>query len=403
MTNDGGAQVEQVTPYGDQTTAKTEQVRQMFDAIAPAYDFMNRAMTLGIDIWWRRLAVKRLKRLQPATILDVATGTGDFAIQLNNSLHPQHVMGIDLSQGMLDDARRKVKGKGLERDITFEQGDCMALPMADESFDAVTVAFGVRNFEHLQQGYHEMARVLKPGGMLCVLELSTPTNRFIRWFYDLYTLHIIPWLGSLKSGEKSMDELVEMSVGLLKVIHSCEVDAGSLPDMKQVVLEWIEFDRDYLPADQYEKLKALVQAVPETNHLLHGDYHIKNVLVQNGECLLIDMDTLCYGHPIFEFASMYNDYCGYSYLDPEVSMNFYGVSHDEVVEFWRKSLALYLGTDDAARLDDVERKAMLIGFARILRRAVRKMDPCSEEQEQTMANARKQIAGILPLVDTLEF
>ena len=207
----------------------------------------------------------------------------------------------------------------------------------------------------------------------------------------------------LKSGEKSMDELVEMSVGLLKVIHSCEVDAGSLPDMKQVVLEWIEFDRDYLPADQYEKLKALVQAVPETNHLLHGDYHIKNVLVQNGECLLIDMDTLCYGHPIFEFASMYNDYCGYSYLDPEVSMNFYGVSHDEVVEFWRKSLALYLGTDDAARLDDVERKAMLIGFARILRRAVRKMDPGSVEQEQTMANARKQIAGILPLVDTLEF
>ena len=212
MTNDGGAQVEQVTPYGDQTTAKTEQVRQMFDAIAPAYDFMNRAMTLGIDIWWRRLAVKRLKRLQPATILDVATGTGDFAIQLNNSLHPQHVTGIDLSQGMLDEARRKVKEKGLDRDITFEQGDCMALPMADESFDAVTVAFGVRNFEHLQQGYLEMARVLKPGGMLCVLELSTPTNPVIRWFYDLYTLHIIPWLGSLKSGEKSAYRYLPQSI-----------------------------------------------------------------------------------------------------------------------------------------------------------------------------------------------
>lgn len=210
MTDDGGARVEQVTPYGE--GAKTEQVRQMFDAIAPAYDFMNRAMTMGIDIWWRRLAVKRLRPLKPSQILDVATGTGDFAIQLNSSLHPQHITGIDLSQGMLDEARRKVKEKGLENTITFEQGDCMALPMADESFDAVTVAFGVRNFEHLQQGYQEMARVLRPGGMLCVLELSTPTNRLIRWFYDLYTLHIIPWLGSLKSGEKSAYRYLPQSI-----------------------------------------------------------------------------------------------------------------------------------------------------------------------------------------------
>ena len=201
MTDDSGTRVEQVTPYGE--GAKTEQVRQMFDAIAPAYDFMNRAMTLGIDIWWRQLAVKRLKRLKPATILDVATGTGDFAIQLNDSLKPQHITGIDLSEGMLAEARRKIKKKGLEDVITFKQDDCMALHMDDATVDAVTVAFGVRNFEHLQQGYQEMARVLKPGGMLCVLELSTPTNPLIRWFYDLYTLHIIPWLGSLKSGEKS--------------------------------------------------------------------------------------------------------------------------------------------------------------------------------------------------------
>ena len=201
MTDDSGTRVEQVTPYGE--GAKTEQVRQMFDAIAPAYDFMNRAMTFGIDIWWRQLAVKRLKRLKPATILDVATGTGDFAIQLNDSLQPQHITGIDLSEGMLAEARRKIKKKGLEDVITFKQDDCMALHMDDATVDAVTVAFGVRNFEHLQQGYQEMARVLKPGGMLCVLELSTPTNPLIRWFYDLYTLHIIPWLGSLKSGEKS--------------------------------------------------------------------------------------------------------------------------------------------------------------------------------------------------------
>ena len=210
MSGDGGNRVEQVKPYGE--GAKTEQVRQMFDSIAPAYDFMNRAMTLGIDIWWRRLAVKRLKRLNPAYILDVATGTGDFAIQLQDSLQPQHITGIDLSQGMLDEARRKVKEKGLEQAISFEQGDCMALSMQDESFDAVTVAFGVRNFEHLQQGYQEMARVLKPGGMLCVLELSTPTNRLIRWFYDLYTLHIIPAIGSFKSGDKSAYRYLPQSI-----------------------------------------------------------------------------------------------------------------------------------------------------------------------------------------------
>ena len=210
MSSDSGSRVEQVTPYGE--GAKTDQVRQMFDSIAPAYDFMNRAMTLGIDIWWRRLAVKRLKRISPAHILDVATGTGDFAIQLHQSLNPQHITGIDLSQGMLDEAQRKVREKGLENAISFEQGDCMALPMADETFDAVTVAFGVRNFEHLQQGYEEMARVLKPGGMLCVLELSTPTNRLIRWFYDLYTLHIIPWIGSMKSGDKSAYRYLPQSI-----------------------------------------------------------------------------------------------------------------------------------------------------------------------------------------------
>ena len=210
MNGDNGTQVEQVKPYGE--GAKTEQVRQMFDSIAPAYDFMNRAMTMGIDIWWRKLAVKRLKRLHPTQLLDVATGTGDFAIQLHRSLQPQHITGIDLSQGMLDEAKRKVKEKGLEKDISFEQGDCMALPMQDEAFDAVTVAFGVRNFEHLLQGYREMARVLKPGGMLCVLELSTPTNPIIRWFYDLYTLHIIPAIGTIKSGDKSAYRYLPQSI-----------------------------------------------------------------------------------------------------------------------------------------------------------------------------------------------
>ena len=172
--------VEQIKPYSE-ADGKTEQVQAMFDSIAPAYDFMNRAMTLGIDKWWRKVARKK-----------VAT----------NHLRCT-VKGIDLSNGMLEVARKKVADKGLQEQITFEQGDCLKMRFSSESFDAVTVAFGVRNFEHIDRGYEEMYRVIKPGGMLCVLELSTPQNRFIRFFYDLYAMHIIPFVGSLKSGDKS--------------------------------------------------------------------------------------------------------------------------------------------------------------------------------------------------------
>lgn len=201
-----GQQVEQIKPY-DADGSKTEQVRDMFDTIAPAYDFMNRAMTLGIDRWWRRVAVNRvsrhLKDNPSPRLLDVATGTGDFALQLQSNVAHATVTGIDLSQGMLDVACRKVAERGLQDAIAFEQGDCLALPYDDNTFDAVTVAFGVRNFEHLDRGYREMHRVMRHGGILCVLELSTPQSHLVRWFYDLYTLHIIPWAGSLKSGDKS--------------------------------------------------------------------------------------------------------------------------------------------------------------------------------------------------------
>lgn len=193
--------VEQIKPYSE-ADGKTKQVEAMFDSIAPAYDFMNRAMTLGIDKWWRQVARKKVAKVAPKQLLDVATGTGDFAIQLHRHLHCT-VKGIDLSAGMLEVASKKVAAAQLQEHITFEQGDCLNLPFPDASFDAVTVAFGVRNFEHIDRGYQEMLRVLKPGGMLCVLELSTPQNRFIRFFYDLYAMHIIPFVGSLKSGDKS--------------------------------------------------------------------------------------------------------------------------------------------------------------------------------------------------------
>ena len=203
--------VEEIKPYREQG-GKTEQVKEMFDSIAPAYDFMNHAMTLGIDKWWRRVACRKVAKYQPHTLLDVATGTGDFAISLYKHAKPQHITGIDLSEGMLDVARKKVAQKQLADKISFEQGDCLQMRFGDGTFDAVTVAFGVRNFEHLDVGYREMYRVLGEGGVLCVIELSTPRNRLVRWFYDLYTLHIIPFIGSLKSGDKSAYRYLPQSI-----------------------------------------------------------------------------------------------------------------------------------------------------------------------------------------------
>ena len=210
--------VEEIKPY-DEQGSKREQVEQMFDSIAPAYDFMNRAMTLGIDRWWRRVAVNGLishfKKSGISNdivdVLDVATGTGDFAIGLFKRLKPRSVTGIDLSNGMLDVARKKVASAGLT-EINFSQADCLSLPFADGSFDAVTVAFGVRNFEDIEHGYRQMYHVLRPDGMVSVVELSTPQNRIIRWFYDIYTMHIIPAIGALKSGDRSAYRYLPLSI-----------------------------------------------------------------------------------------------------------------------------------------------------------------------------------------------
>ena len=207
----------------------------------------------------------------------------------------------------------------------------------------------------------------------------------------------------LINGEKTVDEVAAMSIDLLKIIHGTLVKPDSMPDMKKTALRWAEFLQDYLPADQYEKLHALVAAVPEDHHMMHGDYHIKNVMLQNGESLLIDMDTLCFGHPIFELASMYNAYCGFSELDNSVSRAFLGVQHDIAVEFWYKSLSLYLNTEDEERIREVEEKAQIIGYTRMMRRSIRRGGLSTEEGRMEIENCEKRLAELLPKVDTLLF
>ncbi len=190
---------EKINPYHGDSRPKTEQVRDMFDSIAPAYDFMNRAMTFGVDKWWRSVAVNMICKENPATILDIATGTADLAIKLADKIKTVRVTGVDLSSNMIEIGRQKVAQRNLSDRIDLMTADCLNLPYADNSFDCITVAYGVRNFEHLDKGYAEMFRVMKPGGMLVVIELSTPTNPVVKPFYRLYTKHIIPLAGKLVS------------------------------------------------------------------------------------------------------------------------------------------------------------------------------------------------------------
>ncbi len=193
---------ENINPYNN-NESKTEQVENMFDSIAPAYDFMNTAMTFGLHRHWRNIAIKNLKKLPHNSILDVATGTGDVAFKIFSSLQPEYVEGIDLSAGMLEIARKKLTAmdKHANNAIRFSQQDCLNLQFDNDTFDIVTVAYGVRNFEKLAQGYAEMLRVLKPGGTLCVIELSVPKNKFFRFCYNIYSRHIIPTIGKLVSGD----------------------------------------------------------------------------------------------------------------------------------------------------------------------------------------------------------
>lgn len=193
---------EYIKPYGN-GGKKSEQVEQMFDNIAPAYDQLNHTLSLGIDKSWRRKAIDWLKPYRPQRIMDVATGTGDFAILACRELQPEHLVGTDISEGMMNVGREKVKKAGLSGKISFAREDCTSLSFADNSFDAITVAFGVRNFEDLDKGLSEMCRVLKPGGHLVILELTTPERFPMKQLFAVYSRLVIPTLGKLFSKDNS--------------------------------------------------------------------------------------------------------------------------------------------------------------------------------------------------------
>ena len=205
----------------------------------------------------------------------------------------------------------------------------------------------------------------------------------------------------IRNNPDDMSEAAKYYIDMLKSIHAIEVEDGEVPDMKETALAWADFVAPHLSEEQGKKLRALVEAVPKQNTLMHGDYHTNNIMVQNGEPLLIDMDTLCMGHPVFELGSMFNAFIGYSELDHQVTMNFFGYTHESAEKFWDMSLKMYLGTDDEEVCRSVAEKAMIIGYTRMLRRAIRR--PEEADSPTKIARCKEMLALLLSKVDTLVF
>lgn len=192
----------EVKPYGDSNKSKKEEVAQMFDNISAKYDFLNHFLSLGIDKIWRKKAVNMLREINPTKILDIATGTGDFAIQ-SLTLHPKEVIGVDISEGMLEKGREKMVKRKIDHIISMRSGDSEDLPFEDNYFDALTVGFGVRNFQNLEIGLAEMLRVVRPGGKLIILEFSKPKRFPVKQYYAFHSKYIIPFFGKTISKDAS--------------------------------------------------------------------------------------------------------------------------------------------------------------------------------------------------------
>ena len=196
------AKHDNITPYEASDLTKKKQVEQMFDNISPKYDLLNRILSGGIDIQWRKDVIKMVKAAKPETILDIATGTGDLAIMMAKNTSAQ-ITGLDLSAGMLEVGRKKVEAEGLNNRVTMIQGDSENLPFEDNTFDCITVSFGVRNFENLEKGLSEIRRILKPGGTFVILEFSYPTSFPMKQLYTFYSKNILPAIGKLISKDQS--------------------------------------------------------------------------------------------------------------------------------------------------------------------------------------------------------
>jgi demethylmenaquinone methyltransferase / 2-methoxy-6-polyprenyl-1,4-benzoquinol methylase len=233
---------DRVVPFKGSALGKKQQVAEMFDKIAFRYDFLNRFLSGGIDLYWRRRAIRELMggagrdaaakgevaSTEGMNILDVATGTGDMAILMTKQLPGSHVTGVDISTGMLEVGRQKIKRLQLEQRIVLQTGDSEALEFPDACFDAITVAFGVRNFEHLERGMQEMLRVLKPGGRLVVLEFSQPRTPGVRELYDLYLRLVAPNVGRMVSSSREAYQYLNDSVkafpegaAFIDILHTC--------------------------------------------------------------------------------------------------------------------------------------------------------------------------------------
>lgn len=190
-----------VKPYYKDETSKKEEVAEMFNNISKKYDFLNHFLSLGIDRIWRRKAIKKLKAINPERMLDIATGTGDFAIAALK-LNPKEVIGVDISAGMLEVGKEKMKKKGYDKIIQMQLGDSENLPFDSDYFDALTVGFGVRNYENLEKGLTDMLRVLRPEGKAIILEFSKPKKFPIKQLFGFYSKHLIPFFGKLISKDK---------------------------------------------------------------------------------------------------------------------------------------------------------------------------------------------------------
>jgi len=207
----------------------------------------------------------------------------------------------------------------------------------------------------------------------------------------------------IKEDPENLDKYVSMYVKLLKQIHSTKVKETDMPDAKKIAINWAKFLKDYLPEDQYSKLITLFENIPERTTMIHGDYHIKNIMMQNGEVLLIDMDTLSYGHPIIELAQIYLSFIGFGEIDHEESINFQGLPYETLGLFFKKVMHEYLNTTDEALINSVILKASIIAYTRYMRRTIKRIGIDTPKGKPIVDLCNKRLADALPKVDTLDF